>query len=128
MGTKSTILHCYMHQFSFNFNTLIHLSELRLRNGQLHPGAICGGCYQQIYGVMHQCLVCPDYCLCSECKDSDVHKEHDMVGTHSPHGARGTYICSQRQHINMRVRQPGKVVVSCIGLLLCILDLVTSIF
>jgi len=51
-----------------------------------------------------------------------------MVGTHSPHGARGTYICSQSRHINMRVRQPEKVVVSCIGLLLCILDLVTSTF
>ena len=69
-------------------STLIYLSELRLRNGQLHPGAICGGCYQQIYGVIHQCLVCPDYCLCSECKDSDVHKEHNMVGRQSPYGAR----------------------------------------
>lgn len=49
-----------------------------------------------------------------------------MVGRHSPHGARGTYICSQWWRIKMTVRQPGKLMVSCIGLLLCILDLVAT--
>ena len=67
------------------------LAEMRLRNGRLHPGAICDGCFQQIYGVMHLCLVCPNYCLCSECKDNEVHKEHDMVSKHPPHGTRDMY-------------------------------------
>lgn len=67
------------------------LAETRLRNGRLHPGAICDGCFQQIYGVMHLCRVCPNYCLCSECKDNEVHKEHDMVGKHPPHGTRDMY-------------------------------------
>lgn len=82
----------YSVQHQFNIDILMHLAETRLRNGRLHPGAICDGCFQQIYGVLHKCLVCPDYCLCSECKDKEVHKEHEMIGRHSPHGAKGTYI------------------------------------
>ena len=84
----------------FNIDILMHLAETRLRNGQLHPGAICDGCFQQIYGVIHLCRVCPDYCLCSECKDSDVHKEHDMI---DPYGTRGMY-----RGINF-LRQPGLI-------------------
>ena len=65
--------------------------------------------------MMHQCLVCPDYCLCSECKDSDVHKEHNMVGRHSPHEARyplGMFIEVVYSHDNETARKGNVMLIA----------------
>lgn len=46
---------------------------------QIHFGVICDGCNGSVKGNRYNCTVCPDYDLCSTCKDKEIHKEHDFI-------------------------------------------------
>jgi len=41
----------------------------------IHP-AICDNCQERITGLRWKCLNCPDYDLCTSCKQQDVHTQH----------------------------------------------------
>ena len=45
----------------------------------IHHGVRCDGCDAlPITGLRFKCQVCPDYDLCSQCKSSGKHAEHQM--------------------------------------------------
>lgn len=45
----------------------------------IHPGVVCDGCNGPIRGTRYNCTTCPDYDLCSKCKNKGVHAEHEFV-------------------------------------------------
>ncbi|RNA39566.1 sequestosome-1 isoform X1 [Brachionus plicatilis] len=51
---------------------------------QIHPGVVCDGCNGSIIGTRNRCTVCPDFDLCSACKNKDVHKEHEFIVFNKP--------------------------------------------
>ncbi|RNA35445.1 sequestosome-1 isoform X1 [Brachionus plicatilis] len=51
---------------------------------QIHPGVMCDGCNGSIIGTRNRCTVCPDFDLCAECKNKDVHKEHEFIVFNKP--------------------------------------------
>jgi len=48
-----------------------------------HP-AICDNCTQRIVGVRWKCNDCPDYDLCTECKQLNIHHGHQFVKVDKP--------------------------------------------
>ncbi|XP_063699946.1 protein ref(2)P [Culicoides brevitarsis] len=44
-----------------------------------HPGVICDGCDNGIYGFRYKCVQCPDYDLCRRCEGKMIHENHMMV-------------------------------------------------
>lgn len=46
---------------------------------QIHFGVICDGCNGSIKGNRYTCTVCPDYDLCSTCKEKSIHQEHEFI-------------------------------------------------
>ena len=46
--------------------------------GPLHHGVVCDGCEGEIHGIRFKCSVCPDYDLCSVCKTTGLHGEHEL--------------------------------------------------
>lgn len=63
---------------------------------QVHPGVSCDGCKGSISGVRYKCATCPDYDLCSGCKEKDLHKEHSFVRLDKPCKRRCPYPGRQR--------------------------------
>lgn len=54
-----------------------YLKNLERENtGMIHPGIYCDGhCFDkkiQIHGNRYKCMVCPDYDLCENCKNSGI--------------------------------------------------------
>lgn len=45
---------------------------------RIHFGVICDNCDGSIIGNRYKCSVCPDYDLCEECKQKNIHNEHSM--------------------------------------------------
>jgi sequestosome 1 len=50
----------------------------------LHLGITCDGCEGPVCGIRYKCTVCPDYDLCSRCKATGLHSEHDMRTISTP--------------------------------------------
>jgi len=50
----------------------------------LHYGVTCDGCEGEVRGVRYKCLNCLDYDLCSNCKATGIHSEHEMVAIDHP--------------------------------------------
>ena len=50
----------------------------------LHFGVTCDGCEGEVHGIRYKCLTCPDYDLCSKCKTTGLHSEHEMVAIDIP--------------------------------------------
>ena len=50
----------------------------------LHYGVTCDGCEGEVRGVRYKCLNCPDYDLCSNCKATGMHSEHEMFNIDHP--------------------------------------------
>ncbi|CAF0765214.1 unnamed protein product [Brachionus calyciflorus] len=46
---------------------------------QIHQGIVCDGCEGSVKGTRYTCTVCPDFDLCSSCKNKGTHKEHDFI-------------------------------------------------
>jgi sequestosome 1 len=46
---------------------------------QVHLGVVCDGCNGSIIGNRYKCKICPDYDLCSECKNKNTHVEHEFT-------------------------------------------------
>lgn len=55
----------------------------------LHPGVVCDGCNQPLYGPRYKCVICPDYDLCSACEQKGIHPEHDKFKITHPKTAGG---------------------------------------
>ena len=61
-------------------------------NDDVHEGIKCDGCEMNpIRGLRFKCLDCPDFDLCEECYNREVHKHHKMKsittkGMHLCHG------------------------------------------
>ena len=48
-------------------------------NDDVHEGIECDGCEMNpIRGLRFKCLDCPDFDLCEECYNREVHKHHKM--------------------------------------------------
>lgn len=54
-----------------------------------HPGVVCDGCEQPIYGPRYKCVICPDYDLCFICEQKGIHPEHDKFKITHPRTAGG---------------------------------------
>lgn len=54
-----------------------------------HPGVVCDGCEQPIYGPRYKCVICPDYDLCFICEQRGIHPEHDKFKITHPRTAGG---------------------------------------
>jgi len=50
----------------------------------LHVGVTCDGCEGEVRGVRYKCLSCPDYDLCSRCKATGLHSEHQLMPIDRP--------------------------------------------
>jgi sequestosome 1 len=50
----------------------------------LHPGVTCDGCSGEVRGIRYKCTVCTDYDLCSRCKLTGLHGEHEMTAIERP--------------------------------------------
>jgi len=59
-------------------------TELPFVGEVLHPFVTCDGCNGEIRGIRFKCKVCPDYDLCSKCKASGLHPEHEMFTIERP--------------------------------------------
>ncbi|XP_004086592.1 sequestosome-1-like [Oryzias latipes] len=49
-----------------------------------HPGIRCDGCKGDIIGERYKCSTCPDYDLCSTCKDEEKHSQHVLLLIEEP--------------------------------------------
>lgn len=54
-----------------------------------HPGVVCDGCDNNIYGPRYKCVICPDYDLCATCEQKGIHPEHDKFKITHPQTAGG---------------------------------------
>lgn len=64
-----------------------HRSEMQPSVDQaslLHQGVTCDGCNGEVRGIRYKCTVCPDYDLCSQCKSTGLHGEHEMMAIERP--------------------------------------------
>jgi len=41
----------------------------------IHPGIVCDGCENAIFGDRYKCTTCADFDLCAKCEQKKVHKE-----------------------------------------------------
>lgn len=63
----------------------------------LHVGVTCDGCEGEVRGVRYKCLNCPDYDLCSGCKVTGMHSEHEMAAMEHPlHMFHGAFVGNMR--------------------------------
>jgi len=59
----------------------------------LHIGVTCDGCEGEVRGVRYKCLSCADYDLCSGCKATGMHSEHEMAPIEHPLQMVGLLVC-----------------------------------
>ena len=59
---------------------VIYISEPNeVMNDHVHEGVECDGCEMNpIRGLRFKCLDCPDFDLCEECYNKEVHKHHKL--------------------------------------------------
>src|SRR6218665_2268262 len=58
-----------------------------------HVGFRCDGCSGSIHGIRHKCSFCPDYDLCTQCKQKGTHNHHmlhDIQAPPAPHSNAST--------------------------------------
>jgi hypothetical protein len=53
-------------------------------NQSHHPDVVCDGCQSGIWGPRYKCKTCPDYDLCSTCKEKGIHTEHEFTKIEKP--------------------------------------------
>ncbi|XWW95859.1 hypothetical protein V2A60_003827 [Cordyceps javanica] len=65
--------------------------------------AICDGCDQNICGVRHKCLDCPDWDYCSECVENAnfIHPNHRFAALYEP--LNPTHACSSLEPMHMGI-------------------------
>jgi hypothetical protein len=67
--------------------------ELALaRSHSVRHDAICDGCHDTIFGIRHQCMICPDWNYCNNCiaQAPRKHARHEFAVIHDPQKARDT--------------------------------------
>jgi hypothetical protein len=67
--------------------------ELALaRSHGVRHDAICDGCHDTIFGIRHQCMICPDWNYCNNCiaQAPRKHARHEFAVIHDPQKARDT--------------------------------------
>ncbi|KAL5460258.1 hypothetical protein EMCRGX_G033690 [Ephydatia muelleri] len=60
------------------------MTAIKSPQDRCHSGVTCDACKGPIYGTRFKCIVCPDYDLCYDCKQSGCHKEHKTTTIRSP--------------------------------------------
>lgn len=76
------------------------MSPIRVPTGQtsgdlpVHRNVFCDNCHDQVVGIRHKCLDCPDYDLCSSCI-----AQPGLLATHGP------------RHQFFEIDRPGEVIV-----------------
>ncbi|XP_014249678.1 uncharacterized protein LOC106666767 [Cimex lectularius] len=73
-------------------------------NEDLHAGVECDACNKSVIGFRYKCVLCPDYDLCSECEQKQMHKEHVMFRLPFPIGITPF----SRHRINKEINRFGK--------------------
>lgn len=49
-----------------------------------HPGVYCDECDEEIVGVRHRCLECPEWNYCSQCREVALHPRHRFEEMNPP--------------------------------------------
>jgi hypothetical protein len=64
-----------------------------------HPCVTCDGCCKGIFGPRYKCKTCPDFDLCSTCKDSaSIHVDHEFTKIEKPLIRFGKCMGGRRPH------------------------------
>lgn len=85
----------------------VKCEDKRGNEEQVHYGITCDGCNGSVIGIRYKCAICPDYDLCSKCKEKGIHKdtEHRLIKLEFPNFFR----CNEfKEHMNKHFSQHGR--------------------
>ena len=75
--TKNIRIH---YKTSIHSSIIIHTENTIMKGKLLLSNGLCAGCFQPFYGELYSCMVCPNYYICSECKEErKIHNQHKMI-------------------------------------------------
>lgn len=87
-------------------------SEKKDHQKGVHLGVVCDACDGPVIGSRYKCTVCPDYDLCEECNNKNLHKEHSLNKIQRPNHPFGMFgqgrgpRCNRRQNTNSNSQNP----------------------